>query len=122
MCFIPHTVCMGPFPVPNHSSAKCVNFLESINARQESAECPTVPQSSQVVLFLTAPSSSALRLPLGVCLCESERGISPFGPALLVPSEQPGQGTQAQFGGSQLRLNCKENIFKKSTSGSVLTL
>lgn len=55
-----------------------------------------------------------------VCLCESERGISTFGPALLGPSEQPGQSTQAQFGGSQHHLNCKEN--RKFTSGSVLTL
>lgn len=68
-------------------------------------------------------SFSALLLccwPFSVCLCESERGISPFGPPLLVPSEQPGQSTQAQFGGSQHHLNCKEN--RKSTSGSVLTL
>lgn len=85
-------------------------------------------EKNQLTVFTGAVISDsselvgALRPLLGVCLCESERGISPFGPALLVPSEQPGQGTQAQFGGSQLHLNCKENIFKKSTSGSVLTL
>lgn len=78
-------------------------------------------ESSQVALLLSIFSPLILfESAFSVCLCESERGISPFGPALLVPLEQPGQSTQAQFGGSQHHLNCKEN--RKSTSGSVLTL
>lgn len=83
-------------------------------------------KSAGVALLLTSEyfeyfcSLSLCHWTCNVCLCEPERGISPFGPALLFPSEQPGQGTQAQFGGSQHHLNCKEN--RKSTSGSVPTL
>lgn len=120
MCFIPHAVSMGPFPVPNHSSVKFSREHKCTTRIGRVSDCP--PVFTGGVISDSSELAGALRLLLGVCLCESARGISPFGPALLVPSEQPGQGTQAQFGGSQLRLNCKENIFKKSTSGSVLNL